>query len=349
MVEHILITDGGEVVSRVVIGSGSLEDPEDLVGSSRHRRIAVFTQEPPAAIADRVAAALRATGAAVDLMTLPDREDAKTMPVVESCYQWLNGLGLTRRDLIVGVGGGALTDVTGFVAATYLRGLAAVLVPTTLLGAVDAAIGGKTAVNVGAKNLVGVFNHPERVVIDLDVLATLPPHLLREGHAEALKAGFIADPSIIDLYEKHGADVPVDEIVTRAVAVKAAVVSDDFTESGARAILNYGHTVGHAVEMLSGMSHGEAVAVGMIAAGAAAAHAVGFTGESRQRQIIESLGLPVRAPQLERSAVLDVINLDKKRDDSGLRMVLLEDFGRPVLRPADAATVEVALAAIGLE
>lgn len=349
MVEHILITDGGEVVSRVVIGSGSLEDPDDLLGSSRHRRMAVFTQEPAAGIAARVAAALGTTGAAVDLKTLPDREAAKTMAVAESCYRWLNGLGMTRHDLIVGVGGGALTDVTGFVAATYLRGLPAVFVPTTLLGAVDAAIGGKTAVNVDAKNLAGVFKHPERVVIDLDILATLPPHLLREGHAEALKAGLIADPAIIDLYEEHGGDVPVDEIVARAVAVKAAVVSEDFTESGARGILNYGHTVGHAVETLTGMSHGEAVAVGMIAAGAAAAHAVGFTGEARQRRIIKSLGLPERAPHLERNAVLEVMNLDKKRDDSGLRMVLLEDFGRPVLGPVSAATVEVALAAIGLE
>lgn len=347
--ERVLITDEGQEVSRVSIGSGILADPESFVGTAGYQRIAIFTQEPPSGIAERVAATLGGTGAAVYLRTLPDREAAKTMGVAESSYRWLNGLGMTRYDLIVGVGGGALTDAAGFVAATYLRGLAAVFVPTTLLGAVDAAIGGKTGVNVDGKNLAGVFKHPERVVIDVDILAALPAHLLREGHAEALKAGFIADPALIDLYARHGADVPVNEIVTRAVAVKAAVVSGDFKESGARAILNYGHTVGHAVESLTGMPHGEAVAVGMVAAGAASAHTLGFTGARRQRRIIASLGLPVRAPQLGLGEVRATMNLDKKRDAGGLRMVLLEDFGRPVLRSASPATVEAALAAIGLE
>jgi 3-dehydroquinate synthase len=348
-VEPILITERGEPVSRVLIGRGVFSDPGILLGDMRFQRIAVFSQESVAGLAAEVAASLGQTGANVATRSLPDREDAKTIGVAEACYRWLNGLGMTRHDLIVGVGGGALTDVAGFVAGTYLRGLPAVFVPTTLLGAVDAAIGGKTAVNVDGKNLVGVFKHPERVVIDVEVLAALPADVLREGHAEAVKAGFIADPAILDLYERHGAAAPLDEIVAKAVAVKAHVVSEDFKEEGGRAALNYGHTVGHAVETLAGIPHGDAVAIGMVAAGAASARDVGFTGERRQRGIIASLGLPVTAPDIDPAEVRAVMDLDKKRDDSGLRMVLLEDFGRPVLRTTGAATVAVALEAIGLE
>ena len=349
MVESIVISDRGEAVSEIAIGSGTARDVEALLGDARYRRAAVFAQEAVLPVVDGVVAALRSTGAHVGVMTLPDREAAKSIAVAESCYRWLNDLGLTRHDLIVGVGGGALTDVAGFVAATYLRGLPAILVPTTLLGAVDAAIGGKTAVNVDGKNLAGVFKHPDRVIVDVDVLAALPIEILREGHAEAVKAGFIADPSLIDLYEAHGAEVPILETVTKAVAVKSAVVSDDFTEAAGRAVLNYGHTVGHAVETVARISHGEAVSIGMVAAGAASAHVCGFGGEARQKAVLETIGLPVRAPALDGETIRTVMNLDKKRTDAGLRMVLLEDFGRPVVVPVDAATVDAALAAIGLE
>lgn len=346
--ERVLITDGTAPVSRVSIGRGIKRDVPSLVGEARYGRVAVFTQKPASTIADAVAGSLRDAGAVVHLRVLPDREAAKSMQVAESCYRWLNGLGITRGDLIVAVGGGALTDLAGFVAATYLRGLAITLVPTTLLGALDAAIGGKTAVNVDGKNLAGVFKHPEQVVVDVDLLEKLPVQLLREGHAEALKAGLIADSSIVEMYEKHGMDVPLDQVTVKAITVKAEIVSGDFMEAGQRAILNYGHTVGHGIEVATGISHGDAVAIGMVAAGAASNHALGFTGQARQRSIISSLGLPVAAPEADAAVVRDLMNLDKKRDDSGARMVLLEDFGRPVLTHVDAATVEAAFQAIGL-
>lgn len=348
MVERILIEESGRAASVILVGRANRADPEHLVGDHRYARVAVFTQEPARGVAGEVAAALRDTGAEVGVETLPDREEAKALGVAETCYRWLNDQGLTRGDLIVGVGGGALTDVAGFVAATYLRGLPVVFVPTTLLGAVDAAIGGKTAVNVDGKNLAGVFKHPERVIIDVAVLEALPAGLLREGHAEALKAGLVGDAELVRLYERHGAQVSLEEVVRRAVAVKAAVVSEDFREAGRRAILNYGHTIGHAVEALSGISHGEAVAVGMVAAGAASARVLGFDGEVVQGELIRSLGLPTTAPRLDRNSVEAMMRLDKKRDDTGLRMVLLEEVARPVLRPVGPATVEAALSAIGI-
>ena len=222
------------------------------------------------------------------------------------------------------------------------------LVPTTLLGAVDAAVGGKTAVNVDGKNLVGAFRHPERVVIDPDVLRALPEPLLREGSAEALKAGLIADVSILELYEAHGLAAPLEEVVVKAVAVKARIVSEDFRESGARAVLNYGHTVGHAIEGLAGIPHGHAVAIGMMAAAAVSERNVGFDGTGRQRDVIRNLGLPDRAPQVDGEEVRRMMHLDKKRDEEGLRMVLLEDFGRPVVESVDGASVDHALASVGL-
>ncbi len=350
MVDRFLITDGAELATEVFIGSGCLTDGRSLLGvSKRGRRVAVLCQEPAASAAAQVGAALEGLGLKVHSRFVPDREAAKTLAVAEDCYRWLNGLEMTRYDTIIGVGGGALSDLAGFVAATYLRGVPVILVPTTLLGAVDAAIGGKTAVNVEGKNLVGVFRHPERVVVDLEVLAELPQELLREGSAEALKVGMIADPAIVDLYARDGLGAELREIVVRAVAVKAEIVSGDFRESGRRALLNYGHTVGHALETVANLSHGEAVGLGMVAAAAASEHVTGFAGGRRQNDVIAGLGLPVRAPAVEIAQVRFLMNLDKKRDDSGLRMVLLEDVGKPVLRSVDDTTLGVALAAIGLE
>ncbi len=338
--------------SRIPVGSAS----EVLVGPGLppagllperpgRQRVAVFTQPGAASVADRVAGAVAAAGLAVDARELPDGEAAKTLAVVEDAYRWLAGLGLHRDDTVVAVGGGSLTDVAGFVAATYLRGIEAVYVPTTLLGAVDAAIGGKTGVNLDGKNLVGAFRHPARVVVDTDVLEELPPPLWREGAAEALKAGLIGDPALVDLLERDGPAAPVGEIVRRAVAVKAAVVAEDFTEAGRRAILNYGHTIGHAVEVAAGLSHGEAVAVGMVAAGAASQVACGFPHRDRQDAIIAALGLPVTV-STERSEVDRLLALDKKRDARGLRMVLLKEVGDPLVSHVDRATVDAALDAV---
>ena len=251
--------------------------------------------------------------------------------------------------MLVAVGGGALTDVAGFVAATYLRGIEVSYLPTTLLGAVDASIGGKTGVNVGGKNLAGAFRHPARVVVDLDIIDALPEGLLREGAAETVKAGFIADEEIIAEYERAGLGAEIDVVVPAAIRVKVETVQSDFTEQGRRAFLNYGHTLGHAVEIAAGVSHGDAVAIGMVAAGAVSAAAVGFAHHERQQEIIGRIGLPVNVPGLERAEVECLMGRDKKRDREGLRMVLLEDFGRPLLRHVDEDLLEVGFAAIGVE
>ncbi len=311
-------------------------------------RAVVFAQPGSTPVARTVVAALGATGIDTHLEVLPDGEAAKTFAVVEAACQLLNRLGFTRSDLVLGVGGGALTDVSGFIAATYLRGVDVVLVPTTLLAAVDAAIGGKTGVNVGGKNLAGAFRHPQRVLIDPDMLEQIPVALRRQGSAESLKAGLIADPELLALYETSGLDAPLAEVIDRAVAVKVAVVNSDFTEQGSRAWLNYGHTVGHAVEVAAGISHGEAVAIGMVAAGAASERLVGFTGAQRQRAAIAQLGLPTVAPDVDRTEILRLMALDKKRDRSGLRMTLLRRIGEPVVAPVDDATVDVALTAVGI-
>jgi 3-dehydroquinate synthase len=333
----------------VLVGRGLLDAATVLGDRPERRRVAVLCQPgEPARLARALARSIRAGGEAAAVRVLPDGEGAKTLAAAGEVYEWLAAQGITRRDTVLGVGGGALTDVAGFVAATFLRGIEAVYVPTTLLGAVDAAIGGKTALNLGAKNLVGAFHHPARVVVDADVLDALPAALRREGSAEALKAGLVGDPDLVALYERDGAGADLADVVRRAVAVKAAIVGRDPREQGERAHLNYGHTVGHAVEVAGGLGHGSAVAVGMVAAGRAGALLSGFTGEDRQRGILEALGLPVAAKGLGRAEVLRLMSQDKKRVGAGLRMVLLEAVGRPRLEVVGTATVEAALAAVGI-
>lgn len=333
----------------VVVGRGLLDAATVLGERSGRRRVAVLCQPgEPARLARALARSIRAGGEGAAVRVLPDGEGAKTLEVAGAVYEWLAALGFARQDTVLGVGGGALSDAAGFVAATFLRGVEAVFVPTTLLGAVDAAIGGKTALNLGAKNLVGAFHHPARVVVDADILDALPEALRREGSAEAVKAGMVGDPGLVALYERDGVGVDLAEVVRRAVGVKAAIVGRDPREQGERAHLNYGHTVGHAVEVVGGLGHGSAVAVGMVAAGRVGALLAGFTGEERQRSILEVLGLPVAAPGVGRAAVLRLMGQDKKRTGAGLRMVLLEAVGRPRLEVVGTATVEAALAAVGI-
>lgn len=237
--------------------------------------------------------------------------------------------------------------MAGFAAATWLRGVESVLVPTTLLGAVDASIGGKTGVNVLGKNLVGAFWHPSRVVIGTDVLAALPEDLLREGSAEAVKAGFIADPRLVDIFMEHGLDFPATETLRRAVAVKAAIVSGDFREAGNRAILNFGHTIGHAVEVVCGLPHGYAVSVGMAAAAAISADRYGFD-QGIVLDALRCLDLPTRVEGTDRAAVLCLVRRDKKRTPAGLRMVLLRGLANPVTEHVDDHDISLGLSAIGV-
>jgi len=340
--EHLV----GESCS-VMVGRGLLS-PEMVLPPSARAAAAVVTQPATESLGRGLARSMEEAGLRTAVRVLPDGEEAKDLGVIAGLYQWMADNGLTRADTVVAVGGGALTDAAGFAAATYLRGIEAVFVPTTLLAAVDAAIGGKTGVNLRAKNLVGVFRHPARVVIDIDVLDRLPAGLRRQGAAEALKAGLVGDEALVSMLESDGLDADLEEIVNRAVAVKILIVDRDFEERGERAHLNYGHTVGHAVEVMGHMGHGDAVAIGMVAAGRASALEMGFTGEQRQRDAITGLGLPVAAPGLDRAAVLSLLYQDKKRDAGGVRMVLLEAIGRPVVSHVGSATVGAALTAVDI-
>ncbi len=346
MRRHV-IAEGGVEISQVVVG----RDLNGLVTGtvSTHRRVAILCQPTTAPLAQMLGGSFEAAGLEVVGSTLPDGEAAKSLSVVEEIYRTLNAAHFTRGDAVVAVGGGALTDVAGFVAGTYLRGVPAYYVSTTLLGAVDAAVGGKTAVNVDGKNLAGVFKHPRKVFVDVDILDALPDRQKVIGAAEALKTGFIADMGIVEAYERAPGDRDLEDIVNRSVAVKVGVVNEDFTEQGRRAILNYGHTIGHAIETAGGLSHGEAVSIGMVAAGWASQHELGFTGADRQQSVLGEVGLPVAArADMKPDRIRALMALDKKRNDDGLRMVLLEAFEAPVVVPADDATVAAAFEGIGL-
>ena len=344
---HVILTDSTPT-STVVVGRGMDEHIAQSLSATPRRRAALLCQPTTTGVAQSVATTLEAAGIEPVTYVLPDGEKAKRLTVVEDVYRLLNSKGFSRDDAVVGIGGGALTDVAGFIAATYLRGISAVYVPTTLLAAVDAAIGGKTAVNVDGKNLAGVFAHPEAVLIDMDIIDALPRDQKILGAAEAVKTGFIADLAIVSAFEAQGMDTDLEDVVNRSVAVKVRVVNEDFTEQGTRAILNYGHTIGHGIESTTGMPHGASVAVGMVAAGYASQHAVGFTGASRQEDVLANIGLPVRAPGATLGDVRTMMALDKKRDSTGLRMVLLEDFESPVIIHPDDATVQAAFAGIDL-
>ena len=334
-------------VTEVLIGHGL---PSPLLPERADRgRVAILTQPGSTSLALDIAGSLISDGLKPEVIGLPDRDAAKTLDVATSVYETLRGFGLGRSDAVMGVGGGSVTDLAGFVAGTWLRGVEAVHVPTTLLGAVDAAIGGKTGVNLGGKNLVGVIWHPTRVLVDIDVLDALPLSLRREGLAEVLKTGLVGDPELCKLLEDRGVEAPTETVVSRAVAVKARIVSEDEREEhGKRVFLNFGHTLGHAIEFASSLSHGESVALGMIAASHISQKRVGFEDSEMVASVVDRLGLPTEVQGLDFARLLDLLERDKKRDKDGLRMVLLEGIGHPVLVSVDRSDVEVGLAAIGL-
>jgi len=335
-------------VTRYVMGRGIAADAAVVLDGSPGQ-VAVFAQPGSASIARSLERAVAASGRQAATRILPDGEGAKTLGVVEDAAGWLNSLGMTRSDHLVAVGGGALTDAVGFLASVYLRGVGVSYVATTLLGAVDASIGGKTAVNIGGKNLIGTFRHPDVVAVDIDILAALPEDLLRQGMAETAKAGLIGDPGLVELLEQDGLGADLEAVVQRSVRVKAAVVGRDFRETGERAHLNFGHTVGHALESAAGWPHGDAVAVGMAAAARASVIETGFAAEARILALLEGLRLPVVAPAgTLRSEIRSLMRLDKKRTGDGVRMVLLEEIGVPTVVEVAPATVASALDAIGV-
>ncbi|MFL6176164.1 MAG: 3-dehydroquinate synthase [Ornithinibacter sp.] len=324
----------------VVVGHGVSDRVVGLLGPAV-RQVLVVRPDSLAPLAAPVAERLRVAGLVVHEAAVPDNEVAKTAEVAAGLWATLGQHAFTRSDAVVAVGGGTVTDLAGFVAATWLRGVAVVHVPTTLLAMVDAAVGGKTGINTAeGKNLVGAFHEPAGVLCDLDVLATLPSDDFVAGLAEVAKAGFIADPVILDLIEADPAgaarwDGPhTRELVERAIAVKAEVVAQDLTESWLREILNYGHTFGHAVEQVEGYRrrHGEAVAIGMVFAaelGRRSGH-LGAEVVARHRSVLASVGLPTSYPGGRWEDLLTVMRRDKKSRGDLLRFVVLEGVGRPV-------------------
>lgn len=307
---------------------------------SAAERVLVVHSAPLAARADALRDRIAATGRTVVMAEVPDAEAGKTAEVLAFCWQVLGKSDFTRSDVVVGLGGGAVTDLAGFVAATWLRGVGVVQMPTTLLGMVDAAVGGKTGINTGeGKNLVGAFHEPLSVWCDIASLDTLPAHDLAAGLAEVVKCGFIRDTGILDVIETAGADLSrdpavVEELITRAIRVKADVVAADLKESHLREILNYGHTFAHAIEYTERYQwrHGSAVAVGMVYA-AELANLAGKLDEAdveRHRTILTQLGLPTTYPPGRWDALLTAMRRDKKARGSLLRFVVLQGIGNPV-------------------
>jgi 3-dehydroquinate synthase len=332
---------GGERSYEVVVGARILGELPSLVGKDA-RAVVVVHASGLGEIARSACRVLEDAGYLVHAEAVPDGETAKDIDVAAGLWSRLAAHRITRSDVVVGVGGGAVTDLAGFAAACWLRGIRHVLMPTTLLGVADAAIGGKTAVNIPAgKNLVGAFHPPAGVLADLAALATLPAADYRSGLAEVIKAGFIADPVILDLIEADpaGAAAPSGqserELVERAVRMKAAVVSADLRETGPREMLNYGHTLGHAIERVEGYRrrHGEAVAIGMAYAAAVAGLAgrLDAATADRHRRVLGAVGLPTGYlagawPQLR-----EAMSVDKKTRGARLRMVVLDGLARPAV------------------
>jgi 3-dehydroquinate synthase len=324
----------------VLVGRGLLGELAPLLAGVT--RVAIIHPPTLRTTAAIVRADLGRGGFEAHAVEVPDGEDAKTLTVAGFCWDVLGQAGFTRSDAVVGLGGGATTDLAGWVAAAWLRGVRVVHVPTTLAGMVDAAIGGKTGINTDrGKNLVGAFHPPAGVLCDLDALATLPHHDYIAGLAEVVKCGFIADPAILDLIEADPAAAtqpgnPAEqELIERTARVKAHIVGEDLTEKGLREILNYGHTLGHAIERTEGYRwpHGAAVSIGLVFA-AALGRTLGrldaATAE-RHRTILAALGLPVGYRADAFPALLDTMRIDKKARGHRLRFVVLEGLGRPVV------------------
>jgi 3-dehydroquinate synthase len=294
------------------------------------------------------------------LAEVPDAEDAKRVEVAAFCWQIMGQTDFTRTDAVIGFGGGATTDLAGFVAATWLRGVRLVQVPTSVAGMVDAAVGGKTGINTNeGKNLVGSFYAPAAVVADLDVLDTLPQNEILAGFAEIVKCGFIGEPEILDIIEAdvdRATDPHSDEfrrVVELSIGLKARVVTEDFKESGLREILNYGHTLGHAIEHAERYRwrHGAAVSVGMVFA-AELGRIAGSLPDAvvdRHRAILSSLTLPIDYPLGRWSTLLATMQRDKKARAGMMRFIVLDDVGKPtVLAGPEEALLFAAYQEVGV-
>ena len=350
----------GEARYQILIGSGLLSDPASWVGLPA-AATAVIVSNPVVAglYSDSLRAALAPHYGRVLQVELPDGEAHKDWPALNGLFDRLLAEACDRRTVLFALGGGVVGDMTGFAAACYMRGVPCVQVPTTLLAQVDSSVGGKTAINhPRGKNMIGAFYQPQRVVCDLATLATLPDRELSAGLAEVIKYGPIADADFLDWIETHldalRARDPAALIhaVRRCCEIKAEVVGADERETGRRAILNFGHTFGHAIEAGLGYGqwlHGEAVGCGMVMAADLSVRLGGVPAAFAQRLtgIVERAGLPVRAPALGADRWLELMQVDKKAEGGEIRFVVLEAPGRATLRSAPQALVREVIAAHG--
>lgn len=342
----------------IVVGAAALAELASVLAG--RQRAVIVTQEAQLGHASRVAGLLDAAGIANATFAIGDGEEHKTLATAERLAGELAEWGLLRADAVVAVGGGIVGDVAGFVAATYHRGVAVVQVPTTLLAMVDASIGGKTGVNLPqGKNLVGAFHQPLAVLAEPAVLETLPEREFVCGLAEVAKYAFIGDDELMTLISERTPQLLtrepaiVEAVVARCAAAKARVVeADELERTGARAVLNYGHTLAHALEIAGGhiVRHGEAVAIGMVFAAnlSAVLERIGADAVDRQEQLLRGLGLPVEAPAgLAANDIIALMHRDKKAD-GGLTFMLPGPDGIERVDDPDPAAVAKALAQVGL-
>lgn len=328
-----IVSVNAEHVYEVVI---NCQWREELLALSESRtRVAVVMSK---AMVDLVGE-LPSTDADFHIFTIPDGEEGKDHKTLNDLWTWLGAAGFTRSDLIVGIGGGATTDIAGFAAATWLRGVDWVAIPTTLAGMVDAAVGGKTGMNSGyGKNLIGSFHSPIRVVVDTSWLSSLSDRDFAAGLAEVIKCGFISEPRILDLIEGQKLSeirddgALVEELISLAVSIKSKVVGIDFKDNFAREVLNYGHTLGHAMELHShfALRHGEAVAIGMVFVAELACLQGILAREivDKHREILTSVGLPISYSRDAWDALYRNLALDKKARGNSVRFVALSGIGQ---------------------
>lgn len=346
---------GGDQPYDVVIGRELVNEVVRLA-STKAASLVVFSEDVRR-YAEPIITELTIADIPVATFVVPSGEDAKTAGVIIDGWSAAGEAGIGRDGVVIAIGGGATTDMGGFLAATWLRGVSVIQVPTTLLAMVDAAVGGKTGINsTHGKNLVGSFHPPIGVFADVDTLATLDPAEIRAGMGEVAKCGFIADAEITRIISESDdplSDAALFEHIARSVQVKADVVSADLRESGQREFLNYGHTLAHAIELSSnyGVRHGEAVSIGCVFA-AALAEAAGVAPAGladHHRAILARLDLPTSYSGVSREDVLAIMHSDKKVRDGKLRFVVLRELGAPEILVAptseqlDAAFEEVGL------
>ena len=328
------------LASRILVGPGAIAWKPDGEPLAHPKRAFVLTDRNCLKYARRIEQSLKASGAETEISALPAGELQKSLSTAGKIHQQMARAGMDRKSVLIAVGGGVITDLGGFVASTYMRGIQVRLFPTTLLGQVDAAIGGKTGVNLPqGKNLVGTFYQPALVCCDPAVLQTLPDREYVSGLGEVVKYGMIRDAALFEYIEKNvegirGRDPEVlDEVIYRCAAIKADVVTRDEKESGERAILNYGHTIGHALEAAGHykmLHHGEAVSIGMEAE-AILSMELGIAPLevlAAQNRLLKLCGLPTRVKKMPEKQVLAALRLDKKNVSGKTRFVLPEAVGK---------------------